>query len=138
MLIDDGFELPELQGKVVEELLGVLFEPRDNFIFSNREVELDAVILKLKDVTPLQLFYLDAGLGFWEDLAEADYPDYVDKAEIFSPGEASEIQGQKIVRAGCKGNINEGTYCKIAIDLKSMKVELRYDESKEKTLLCFS
>lgn len=92
---DDNFDVIGYEGEVIEKLVGVL----DQDAPDNQPT---LIYLKTKNRT-WQKYFLDAGLGFWEDWGDIEYDD---DDKIIDYGAMFNLTGHLIKSITCRdGNI---------------------------------
>jgi hypothetical protein len=92
MFQDEAFHVDDLAGAVVERLLGLVTDPeRGPFLF----------LLKLRD-RPWQRFYLDLGIGFWEEWADDVIDDDLSDTEQVDFGANLQLAGATVQSVVCE------------------------------------
>jgi len=92
---DDTFEVAGLAGGIVEKLLGYTTE-------AERDDQPEKMFLKVHGL-PWQSYFLDAGLGFWEESGEEEDPfdAYRGDSREIDYGERFGLLGARIIEARC-------------------------------------
>ena len=91
---DDTFEVADVAGGIVEQLLG--------FTDTERDDQPEKMFLKIRGQRPWQTYFLDAGLGFWEEWDEEDAFDaYRGDSREIDYGHRFGLIGATIVEARC-------------------------------------
>lgn len=111
---DYRFEIDYLRGYRVEECIGLLLDDED--------MSPVQIALKLTDL-PWQIFFLDIGIGFWEQWLDEtrvfqDY-EHVDYATLFN------IRGAEIISIICQP-VEEGLTTRLYIQFSTGTLIWRY------------
>lgn len=118
LINDHQFECQNLAGKTVESCMG--------FTETGIENEVDVIILKVKELELYQRFFLDAAIGFWEEL---DYKSAIDDFEDLKKidiGELYSLAGKRISSIICHGAID--TVSSIIFDIQGIKLKYRLSD----------
>lgn len=111
-----AFEVTDLRGRTVESLLGSTSLP-------DRDDCPEMMFLKVRG-RPWQRFFLDAGIGFWEEWSEADaFRDYEDLRTV-DYGARFQVLGDRILRVSCRPE-TPAEPARIVVALGSGEIQLR-------------
>lgn len=113
---DATFEVAELRGRTLERLLGATSRPAGD--------DRPEMMFLRADGGPWQRFFLDAGIGFWEEWSEADaFRDYADLRRV-DYGARFRVIGERILRVSCSSE-GPGQPARIVLEVSSGEIELR-------------
>jgi hypothetical protein len=121
LINDHSFVCPELAGKKIESMVGYYEGDQPNGI--------DMVVLKVEGKDLYQRFFLDAGIGFWEEWSEEEATeDY----ENFQPIDLSSkyfLSGKNIEAIECKGSYKE--FSSIIFEIENTKLIYQYTDNND-------
>ncbi len=116
LINDHNFVCPVLSGKKIESMVGYYEGGQPNGI--------DLVVLKIEGIDFYQRFFLDAGIGFWEEWnKEEATEDYEDRQEIDLSSKYF-LSGKIIKKIECKGSYEE--FSSIIFEIENTKLVFRY------------
>ncbi len=118
---DETFECSKLQGHKIEEFIGYYEGDSSN--------KVDMILLKLKGYVLWQRFFLDAGIGFWEEWDEADAKCDYEDLQTFDIASHYQINGKEVLEIVCSKG--EGNLSEIFFKTNSLKLVLQYSNSSD-------
>lgn len=117
---DHSFECSKLKGMVLEKLIGFYEGSEPNGI--------DILLVKLKEIDLWQRYFLDSGLGFWEECDEdSAFKDYDDLTPIDIANRYA-LKNHFVQEISCIGSNEELSLINFKID--NIKLVLRFTDSK--------
>lgn len=118
---DHHFECNELSNKMVEHC-SVFYadETENNVIF---------LILKVEGQAFYQKFFLDSGLGFWEEWDEADAFDGLDDLKQVNLAKNLNLVGERICSIACKGSFE--VFSSIEFVFENLSLVLKFSDQKD-------
>lgn len=117
---DHSFECSRIKGMVLEQLIG--------FYEGDEANGIDILLVKVKEIDLWQRYFLDAGLGFWEEYGqESAFEDYEDLTPINIANKYG-LKNSVVQKISCIGSNEELSSVHIEID--NTKLVLRFKDSK--------
>lgn len=115
---DHCFECNALATQKVESFFG--------YYEGHESDGIDMLILKLKENDMYQRFFLDAGLGFWEEWdKEGTFLDYEDLKPVDLAAKYN-LEGKEVISISCLGSFNE--LSSFIFEIGKEKLKLSYIE----------
>ena len=113
---EHSFTCLNLTGMMVESIIG--------FNESHHKNGVDMIIMKFKEHNLHQRFFLDAGIGFWEEWSENDALNDYEDVEKIDLAKKYSLKNKRVSNIECHGSI--GILSSFVFEFENTKLKLHY------------
>jgi len=121
LINDHSFVCPELSGKKIESMVG--------HYEGNQPNGIDMVVLKIEGKDLYQRFFLDAGMGFWEEWSKEEATEDYEECQGIDLSSKYFLSGKSIVTIDCKGSYEE--LSSITFEIENTKFIYQYADKND-------